>query len=119
MERKVTVQMEGMPQKETLFEIKSMPKQEFLNAVKETEQLDGAEKQLVQRRVDPFVYTHCRLTKCNVNGELVLKLDQFYPRVELGQDADGHKIVDGGSGSISKYKKRDAEWTFFEGIDYD
>jgi len=109
----------GAAEKTLILKIGDMPLAQFLGLVAESDGLSDDEKRLIRSRSAAGVYSHCRLAKYRQAGKLFLEIDQFNPRKEVGADPAGRPLVEGGSGSLSRYELRDGRWTPVSGIEYD
>jgi len=102
-----------------LCKIKTLTKAEFLIEVAKSDKLNDNDKKAIQKAVSIDVYSHCKLIKYKSEDKLFMELDQFYPRKELGKDAEGHTLVEGGSGSLDKFEMNEGKWWAGGGMNYD
>ena len=105
--------------REVILETEEMPKETFLRFVEKSVDLSDEEKKIIKRGIHPTTYTHVRLSKYQQNGEMFLKIDQFYPQKFIGKDSAGHQRVTGGSGSIAVYKLKNGLWLLVGNMLYD
>jgi len=101
------------------FEIKQMPKREFLETISKAVDLTDDEKKAVISGISDGAYTHCRFAKYLKDGKTSLEVEKCNPQKEIGKDADGHTMVEGGSGSVSVYEKVDGHWVPVVSTQYD